>query len=178
MAFNINEISGVLTGGGARPSLFQAFISSPGGIIPNIQFLCRATTLPESSVGQIDIPYFGRKIHVAGNRTYRDWSITVMNDEDFLIRHEFERWLSIINGVQTNTGAVSPAEYRTDASVVQYSKDGSPIRQYDFANLFPTEISSISVDWNTTDQIEEFSVTFQYDFFTVSGGPGTIGVPA
>lgn len=175
MAFNINEISSRLVGGGARPTLFQARVIGPSGPVPNFEFLCRAAVLPETSVGFFEVPYFGRKIKLAGNRTYGEWAITVMNDEDFRIRHSFENWASTINSIQTNRSLTSsPVTYKKQAEVIQYGKAGDAIRRYTFVGLFPTVVSPIQLDWNATDQIEEFSVTFQYDYFTVDGGPGVI----
>lgn len=170
MAFSINDIRGTLRYGGARPTLFEARVVSPNGLIPNFNFLCRSTTLPESDVSTFNIPYFGRQIKLAGNRTYRDWSVTVMNDEDFAVRDSFERWHSYINSIQTNVSAVAPATYKTQANVIQYGKDGTPLRQYTFSGLFPTTISAINLDWSDTDRIEEFQVTFNYDYFVVDGG--------
>ena len=171
MAFAINDIRGTLRKGGARPTLFEASVVGPGGLlIPNFNFLCKSTSLPESDIGSFNIPYFGRQIKLAGNRTYRDWSVTVMNDEDFAARDSFERWHSYINSIQSNLSAVAPITYKTQANVLQYGKDGTALRQYTFSGLFPTTISSINLDWGDTDKIEEFQVTFQYDYFIIDGG--------
>ena len=175
MAFSINDIRGTLQYGGARPNLFEARVVSPGGLIPNFNFLCKSTSIPESDIGQFTVPYFGRQIKLAGNRTYRDWSVTIMNDEDFTIRDSFERWHSYINSIQTNLSAAQPANYKTQANVIQYAKDGTALRQYTFSGLFPTNIATINLDWGDNDKIEEFQVTFQYDYFIIDGGAtGTI----
>lgn len=174
MAFNINEIRSQLTGGGARPTLFQVQITNPinGAGDLKVPFMVRATTLPASTLGVIEVPYFGRKIKVAGDRTFDTWSVTVMNDEDFLIRNAMEEWSNSINLHQQNTrlGGSSPTEYKSQATVQQYGKDGSILRTYNFNGLFPTDISDITVDWDTVNTIEEFTVTFQYDWWNVSGG--------
>ena len=170
MTFNINDIRGNLRYGGARPALFEARVVGPGGLIPNFNFMCKATSLPESTVSNIPVPYFGRQIKIAGNRTYADWSVTVINDEDFAVRDSFERWHSYINSIQTNVSAVQPSTYKTQANVIQYGKDGTPLRQYTFVGLFPTSISAIGLDWATADQIEEFQVTFSYDYHIIDGG--------
>jgi hypothetical protein len=93
-----------------------------------------------------------------------------MNDEDFTIRDSFERWHSYINSIQSNVSAVAPATYKTQANVIQYGKDGTPLRQYTYSGLFPSTISAINLDWGDTDRIEEFQVTFQYDYFVIDGG--------
>lgn len=170
MAFQINDIRGNLRFGGARPTLFEARVVGPNGLIPNFNFMCRATTLPESTINPITIPYFGRQIKIAGNRTYNDWSVQVMNDEDFAIRDSFERWHSYINSIQSNISAVAPATYKTQANVIQYGKDGTALRQYTFVGLYPNSIGNIQLDWSNTGAIEEFNVTFSYDYYVVDGG--------
>jgi hypothetical protein len=184
MAFNINEIKSQLVYGGARPTLFQCQITNPiqGAADLKVPFMVRSTTMPASTLGTIEVPYFGRKIKVAGDRTFDTWSVTVINDEDFLIRNAMEEWSSAINTHLENqraTGSSQTADYKSRAQVTQYSKDGLALRTYSFEGIFPVEISDIGVDWDTTDSIEEFTVTFQYDWWNISssrtglGGTGT-----
>lgn len=175
MAFNVNEIRSQLTLGGARNSLFQVTIQNPANGIADIKvpFLVRAAQIPASTLGTIEVPYFGRKIRLAGDRTFGDWTVTVINDEDFLIRNAMEQWSNQIQSLQGNLrtfGAASPLLYKAQAQVTQFSKVGVPIRTYTFNGIYPSEISPIELDWNTTDSIEEFTVTFQYDWWEVSGG--------
>jgi hypothetical protein len=175
MAFNVNEIRSQLTLGGARNSLFQVQFNNPSNNAGDLKvpFMVRATSIPESTLGVIEIPYFGRKVRLAGDRTFGTWTVQVMNDEDFLVRNAIESWSNQINTLQGNLrafGAASPLLYKSDATVTQFSKTGVPIREYSFRGIFPTEISTIDLDWSTTDQIEEFSVTFAYDWWEVSGG--------
>jgi hypothetical protein len=181
MAFNINEMRAGLALGGARPTLFRVELTNPvnnaaDSITP---FLIRATSLPNSTINPIEIPYFGRKIKIAGDRTFDAWSVTVMNDEDFRIRHTMEQWHNQINSLQTNLNLnadSSPSNYKSTALVTQYGKSGEELRRYKFNGLFPTEISTIDLDWDTTDQIENFTVTFAYDWYEIDGGnTGLIG---
>ena len=175
MAFNVNEIRSQLTLGGARGSLFQVTFTNPANGVADIKvpFLVRSSQIPESSVGVIEVPYFGRKVKLAGDRTFGDWSVTVINDEDFLIRNAMEEWSNRINSLQTNLrsfGSAAPLLYKSTAEVTQFSKTGVPIRSYKFNGIFPTTISAIDLNWGDTDAIEEFQVTFQYDWWEVSGG--------
>lgn len=174
MAFNINEIRSQLIGGGARPTLFQVQITNPvnGAGDLKVPFMCKAAALPTSNLGTIEVPYFGRKIKVAGDRTFDEWTVTIINDEDFLIRNAMEEWMNSINLHQQNTrlGSSSPSEYKSQASVQQYGKDGQILRTYNFNGIFPTNVSEIAMAWDTNDTIEEFTVTFQYDWWNVSGG--------
>jgi len=175
MAFNINEIRSQLTLGGARQSLFQVTIQNPANAIADIKvpFMVRTAQIPSSDLGVIEVPYFGRKIRLAGDRTFGDWTVTIINDEDFLIRNAMEEWSNKINSLQGNLrtfGAASPLLYKANAQVTQFSKTGVPIRVYQFNGIFPSSIAPIDLDWSATDQIEEFTVTFQYDWWNVSGG--------
>jgi hypothetical protein len=175
MAFNINEIRSQLTGGGARPTLFQVQITNPANNSGDLKlpFMCKAAALPTSNLGTIEVGYFGRKIKVAGDRTFDEWTVTIINDEDFLIRNAMEEWSNSINLHQQNTnafGTSAPSAYKSQATVQQYGKDGSILRTYNFNGLFPTNVSEIGMDWDSNDTLEEFTVTFQYDWWNVSGG--------
>lgn len=175
MAFNVNEIRSQLTLGGARNSLFQVTFANPANSVGDIKvpFMVRASQIPAATLGVIEVPYFGRKIRLAGDRTFAEWTVVVMNDEDFLIRNAMEEWSNQINTFQGNLrafGAASPLLYKSTAQVVQYSKTGVPIREYTFNGIFPVEVSPIELDWNNTDSIQEFQVTFVYDWWEVSGG--------
>ena len=174
MAFNINEIKSQLTFGGAKASLFQVAITNPinGAGDLKTPFMVQAAQIPEATMGVIEIPYFGRKVKVAGDRTFAEWTVTIMNDEDFLIRNAMEEWMASINSHEGNVtlGGASASEYKAQAQITQYSKTGAPLRTYNFNGLFPTSVAAIGMDWSTTDDIERFDVTFQYDWWNVSGG--------
>ena len=175
MAFNIQEIRSQLVLGGARASLFQVQISNPANGAGDIKvpFMVKAAQIPASTTGVIEVPYFGRKIKVAGDRTFAEWTVTIINDEDFLIRNAMEQWSNSINSHAGNIrefGSASPLLYKSNAQITQFSKTGVPIREYTFNGMFPTEVSAVEMAWETTDAIEEFTVTFQYDFWEVSGG--------
>ncbi len=191
MPFNVSTFAARgLPFGGARPSLFEVFLSLPPGLAEpaaeaQFQFVCKATSLPTSTVGEIQVPYFGRKVKMAGNRTFENWQVTVMNDEDFLVRNAFELWSSFINSHENNLRDPSViteqglASYRTQATVRHYAKTGVfaggtssgdaaiPTRSYTFNNIFPLNVGNIELNWETTDAVEEFTVEFAYDYWTV-----------
>lgn len=173
MAFNINEFKSELVGGGARPTLFQCQITNPINNAADIKipFMVRAAQLPESTVGQYVVPYFGRQVKYAGDRTFAPWTVTVINDEDFAIRNAMEEWMNFINSHDSNSRGL-PQQYKSNAQITQYSKDGSPLRTYVFEGMFPTSIDGIAMDWSQTDSIEEFSITFEYDLWKVEGNTG------
>lgn len=192
MPFNVSTFAAQgLPYGGARASLFEVFLTLPAGVAEptaeaQFRFVCKASSIPSSTVGQIEVPYFGRKVKMAGNRTFENWTVTVMNDEDFLVRNAFELWSSYINSHENNLRDASViAEqgllgYRTTAVVRHYAKTGVfaggttsgdasiPTREYTFVNIFPINIGNIELNWETTDAIEEFTVEFAYDYWTVN----------
>ena len=191
MPFNVSTFAAQgLPYGGARASLFEVFLTLPAGIAEaaaqsQFRFVCKASSIPASTLGTVEVPYFGRKVKMAGNRTFDNWSVTVMNDEDFLVRNAFEKWSSFINSHENNLrnpstiGEQGLAAYRTTATVRHYAKTGMfaggtsagdaamPTREYTFVNIFPTSVSNIDLSWETTDSIEEFTVEFAYDYWTV-----------
>lgn len=174
MAFNLNEfITAGLEFGGARPSLFQVELFAPTGLnvstqsIAKLTFMCQAAALPAATLSQIEVPYFGRKIKVAGERTFDNWTITVMNDEDFQVRSLFEVWSNSINSLESNIRQPDfiGENYKADLQVTQFSKDGSPIRAYTIVGAFPTEVSAIELNWNSTGTVETFTSTLAYDYW-------------
>lgn len=173
MAFNVQEFRSQLQGDGARPNLFQVSLpfpafSQPGNSQSKISFMCRSAQLPGSTVNTVPLNYFGRELKFAGNRVFQDWTITIINDEDFQIRNSFERWLNGINSHGLNVrslAATTPSGYTVDAGVTQYGKSGDILKNYKFIGVFPTDVSPIDVDWGANDQIEEFSVTLSYQWW-------------
>ena len=174
MAFNVNQFAGALKGGGARNSLFQVLITNPVNSVGdiNIPFMCKAAQIPAATVSAIELDYFGRKIKIAGNRTYAEWAPTIINDESFDIRNALEEWNASINTFEGNlrgNGSSSPSAYKSSAQIQQFNQLGEVIREYTFVGIFPSEVGTIDLAWDA-DTIEEFPVTFQYDYWQVSGG--------
>lgn len=173
MSFNINEFKSQLVGGGARPTLFQVQILNP--IAPEADFkfpfMCRSAGIPSSSLGAYQVPYFGRNVKYAGDRVFEPWSVTVINDEDFLIRNAMEAWTDAINSHDSNTRSL-PQQYKSNGIITQFSKNGNALRSYIFEGMFPVSVEGIAMDWSATDVIEEFGVTFEYDLWRVEGVTG------
>jgi len=171
MAFSVQEFQGQMEFGGARPSLSEVNITNPfnSAADEKVRFMAKAAQIPGTTLTPITVNYFGRPVKFAGNRTYEDWTVTVINDEDFSIRAGLEEWAQNINSTQGNlrlTGA-NPEAYKSQGQVIHYGKQGNVIREYKFVGLFPTAISPIELSWDTADAIEEYTVTWTYDFFTV-----------
>ena len=189
MAFNINSFrSQGLKFDGARPTLFEIRVDFPtlasnGTAESNrLKFLAYAANIPESSIEAIEVPYFGRTIKLDGNRTFQDWTINVLNDEDFAVRASFEAWMNGINTHVSNRKdpAFGGLKYKSSATVYQLSKEiegadvESAIKAYTFSGMFPRSLSPIRLDWSQTNQIETFDVTFAYDYW-VPGADETYG---
>jgi hypothetical protein len=184
MAFNVNEFRQQITGDGARPNLFEVrmnipgFAKSQGRVDEKFRFMCNTAQLPGTTLGVAPVFYFGREIKLAGNRTYPEWTVNVINDEDFVIRNSMERWVAAINdpvqNIRNPVASIVDGGYGVDASVVQYGKRGERIKTYDFYGMFPIDISPIEVSWAANDQIEEFSITFAFQYWTTPDADSTV----
>ena len=200
----LSQFKSKLIGGGTRPNLFEVSIptfpsaiseawsagdDSENGIF---KFLCKATALPASNLGSIEIPFRGRTLKVAGDRTFDDWTVTIINDEDFKLRTAFERWSNVMSRLDDATGVTNPTSYMTDAFIQQLGRgpevgagtnnggNSSILRSYKFFDVFPVTVGEIALSYDTTDALEEFDVTFRYQYFTIgnsaqsSGGTGEV----
>jgi len=188
----IDSFKSKLTGGGARPNLFEVILNFPSGITDGIndfdaktRFLVKAANLPASNITPIDIPFRGRNLKIAGDRTFDVWTITVINDTDFAIRNAMEKWMNGMNNLQNATGETTPNDYQTDAYVYQLGRNGLAAQQgpvivmdgpkngdkvpvlkaYKFHGIFPTNISAIELSYDQPDTIEEFTVDLQVQWW-------------
>ena len=171
-----------LVGGGARPNLFEVELAFPEnlGIANDVKeksrFLVKAAALPASNITPIEVNFRGRILKIAGDRTFDTWTITVINDTDFIIRSAFEKWMNSINKLSDGTGLQNPVDYQADAYVHQLDRDGSTLRTYQFYDIFPTNISQIDLSYETTDTLEEFTVEMQVHWWkAVKGGGSNAG---
>lgn len=166
MAFNLDDFRKVMSDGGARPSLFEMTIGFPGsGLSRSATFMTKISEIPGSTVGVIEVPYFGRKLKIAGDRTFATLSCTILNDENYRLRKKFEDWMKLIAGHETAVGATRLDQYQTDLRLAQKRRNGSTAAFYFFRDAFPTALGTIAVDWSSTDAIEEYTVEFQYQYW-------------
>ena len=192
----ISQFKSRLAGGGARPNLFEVELtldgeglgfSLPGYDATQMAFLCKAANLPAQNIASIDVPFRGRIFKVAGDRTIDTWTITIINDEDFRLRRAMEFWTEQIASLDTNLGATSPNAYMAAAKVYQLGRGSSPrstdnsgdansvLAEYEFVDIFPTEVSAIDLSYDSSDTIEEFTVTFQVQSIRILKGQGAAG---
>ena len=167
---NINEFKSRLRGGGARPNQFKVTLPFPGyaavgGETSDLAFLCKASDLPGQSIPSIAIPFRGRELKIAGDRAFEDWTITVINDTDFKLYRAFERWMNGINNMTDNEGIANPADYQVDGFIDHLDRNGTTLKSYTYRGLFPTALGNIDLNYATNDAIEEFSVTFNFQYF-------------
>ena len=172
---NIDDFKANLIGGGARANQFRVTITPPSGIaigldVRRTSFLITASSLPQSQIGEIPVPFRGRNIYVTGDRPApEEWTTTFYNDTDFMIRNAMERWHNGINDFANNTGVVSPADYQTDLFVEQLDRDSTVIKSYIFRSAFPLTVTSIELTSAEATEIEVFDVTWRYQHFEPSG---------
>ena len=183
---NISDFKSKLIGGGARPNLFEVELTTlPDGVTgwdaDSFQFLCKAAALPAQTIASIDVPFRGRIFKVAGDRTIDTWTVTVINDEDFVLRNAFENWTQQIADLTTNLGATDPSAYMTNAKVFQLGRGSEKssqnsggdanvvLKEYEFIDIFPTSVSAIDLSYDTGDTIEEFTVEFQVQSLRLTG---------
>ena len=166
---------------GVRPNMFQVDIQFPDTVDADqelVTFMCKSAALPASNVGVIEVPFRGRSVKIAGDRTFDNWSATFINDKDMKARSYFEAWLRDINTHQANTAnVIDPSAYGRSVVVRQLEKDensnGSELRSYKLWYAFPTSSSAIDLAYDSNDQIEEFTVEFQYSYWTVGDDSDT-----
>ncbi len=184
----ISDFKSTMIGGGARPNLFEVELTTlPASVIPNwdaetFRFMCKAANLPAQNIASIDVPFRGRTFKVAGDRTIDTWSITIINDESFNLRRAMEDWSEQIAKLDNNLGSTDPSSYMVNARVYQLgrgsvasSKDNAGDRnavlaEYEFVDIFPTNVSQIDLSYDSSDTIEEFTVEFQVQSFNILTG--------
>lgn len=164
----VDDFKSKLTGGGARANLFKVTCNFPGyagGDVELTSFLIKAAALPASIIAPITIPFRGRQLQIAGDRTFEPWTVTIINDTNMEVRNAFERWMNGINGNKSNTGFANPTDYQADMIVEQLDKAGNVTKRYDIRGTFPTNISAIELSYDTENAIEEFTVELQVQYW-------------
>ena len=187
----ISQFKSALIGGGARPNLFEVELTTlPAGLSWDadiFRYMCKAASMPASTVANIDVPFRGRIFKVAGDRTIEPWTVTIINDENFRIRNAMEQWVDLIAKLDTNLGATDPSAYMTNAKVFQLGRGSTPnsqtnagdanavLKEYEFIDIFPTSVSAIDLSYDSSDTIEEFTVDFQVQSYSFAGAGGPNG---
>mgnify|MGYP001352581348 CR=1 FL=1 len=164
----VDDMKAKLVGGGARPNLFKVTMSFPSYVTANVElasYMCKATSMPASTIAPIAVPFRGRQLQIAGDRTFDRLSVTIINDTDFNVRNSFEQWMNGINQHKQNTGLTQPSSYMADMIVEQLDKDGTTKKTYNIRGVFPTNLGAIELSYETGDTIEEFEVEMQVQYW-------------
>ena len=164
----VDDFKSKLIGGGARPNMFKAIVNFPAyaaGDTELTSFLCKGAQLPGSTIAQLDVPFRGRQLKIAGDRTFENWTITVLNDTGMEIRNAMERWMNGINEHVANTGLANPTDYQADMAIEQLNKAGDVTKSYTVRGAYPVNVSAIDLSYDSNDTIEEFTVEFAFQYW-------------
>lgn len=168
MALGIDDFKAKLKGGGARANLYRVTCNFPSyaqGDVELTSFMCKGASLPPSVIASVPVPFRGRQLQVAGDRTFEPITLTFFNDTDFAVRDAMERWMNGINGHNSNTGILSPSEYQADMIIEQLDRQDNVLKTINVRGAFPTNISGIDLTNDANDAIEEFTVEFQVQYW-------------
>jgi hypothetical protein len=168
MVLGVDDFKAKLKGGGARPNLFQVTLNFPAfaqGDVELSSFMCKGAQLPVDRITPIAVPFRGRQLQISGDREFEPWTVTILNDTDFAVRNALERWMNGINGHSSNTGLPNPTDYQADLIVDQLDRAENVLKRYNFRGCFPTELSAIELSYDTVGTIEEFTATFQIQYW-------------
>src|SRR6056300_1370956 len=152
---NINDFKAKLRGGGARANQFRVTMPFPGfaavgGETESMSYLCTSTSLPGMTVGEVAIPFRGRELYVAGDRTFATWTTTILNG---------------INNMSDNEGLTNPIDYQVDAFVDQLDQNDNVIKSYTFRGMLPTTLDDIALSYGDNNTVESFTATHRYQYF-------------
>lgn len=169
---DISAFKAQMKSGGARSNAFKCIITPPQGIVSGaalagakIEFMAKSASLPDATVAPIEVMYRGRPVKFAGERTFQSWTITLYNDNDFIVRDAFENWVNAISRAESTNGTLLPSAYQVDMEVYQLDRNDRQLKKYIFRDAFPTNVSDIPLSWDANNQIQEYSVTFEYNFW-------------
>lgn len=165
---NVDDFKSKLIGGGARPNLFKAIVNFPAyaaGDSELTSFMCKGAQLPGSTIAQLDVPFRGRQLKIAGDRTFENWTITVLNDTGMEVRNAMERWMNGMNEHVNNIGLSNPTDYQADMVIQQLDKSDNVTKEYTIRGAYPINVAAIDLSYDTTDAIEEFTVELAYQYW-------------
>ena len=173
----LTSFTSALEYGGARPSLFEFTVSAaPSGVdatLSKVHLYCNVSEIPPLTLTPIERQYFGRTVKIPGDLVFADLTTTIINTEKYNVRNELEKWMEVINGTISNTGEADVNFGTGTAKLIHYQKDGTGTMTYEFVDIWPTAISEIALSYDTASDIEQFDVTWAYNYYTMSGGTVT-----
>ena len=164
----VDDFKSKLVGGGARSNMFKVTCNFPSyaqGDVELSSFMIKGAQFPSSVVAPVPVLFRGRQLQLAGDRTFEPVSLTVINDVGFEVRNSFERWMNGINEHNNNSGLSNPTDYQADMLIEQLNKAGEVTKTYDLRGVFPTNLSTIEFSYDNENQIEEFTVEMQVQYW-------------
>jgi len=170
---DISQFKGLLGAGGARPNQFRVILSFPqlvGANIGEASLLVTGAALPASNVNPTLLQYRGREVKLAGERIFDPFTITIVNDTEFSLRRPIERWMNLMNNLEFNTGNTTPRDYQAQITVAHLDRNDKTLQTYILVDAFPINMSEIALQYGQNDVVEEFTVTFQYQYYTTFAG--------
>lgn len=183
---SIQQLKTALAGRGARANLFEINIAFPvltsvdasltsTTFTADAKILCKAAAVPGFTVGTIEVPYrAGRRIKIPGDRTFADWTVTIINDENQTLRRAFNAWVNLISTANYNSQSKSTiSEYYQDITCSHLKADNTVSRKYELNDAFPTDVSAIDLSFDSTDTLSEFTVNFQYHYLKAGNSTTT-----
>ena len=181
--FNISKFKGALKGGGARPSLFKFTVTGSPVTLTNLEYFCQVSALPPLTVTPIEKMYYGRTVKIPGDIVFGDLTTTIYQTEDGNERFSIESWMDSINGHVDNVSSLETStanfmgKYSGTGKLIQYSKAGGAaaniLSEVEFVDLWPQSVTEIALSYDTASDIEQFDVTWAYNYYTTEIGSTT-----
>ena len=153
----IDQFKAQLIGGGPRANRFRVFLPRSGN---KIEFLAKAAQIPAGTIGVTEVPFRGHTLKLAGERTFENWTVTIINDVEFSARNALEAWQEEIQAMDSGEGSTNTDYLLSRAYVEQLNKDDSVLARYEFFNMFPVSVGAIDLSFDTVDELETFDVEF------------------
>lgn len=172
---SIDEFKAQLIGGGARANQFRITFATPPSVatgldLRKMSFLVKSTSMPGQTLGEVAVPFRGRTLYLAGDRSYEAWTTSVYNDTDFMVRTGIELWLNALNNETSNTAQVTnPSEYQVDLTIEQLDRSGDTLKTMILTNCFPLSTTAIEFSSDAVTEIESFDISWRFSGYKSSG---------
>ena len=169
----LTSFTSALAYGGARPSLFEFKVSAAPSTVSaslsDVHLYCNVSEIPPLTLTPIERQYFGRTVKIPGDLVFADLTTTIINTEKYNVRNELEKWMEHINGSVDNMSQ-SDSNFGTGtATLTHYQKGGASTMVYTFVGIWPTALGEIALSYDTASDVEQFDVTWAYNYYTHKG---------
>ena len=142
------------------------FRGENGAVVPSgLDIRAKGAQLPTAEMGIMEIPYKGRKVKIPAERSFSEWTVTVMETNDMNVRRSFEKWMSVMDAedeIKRNTAALSTIDV-----ILLKGDNSTPSITYTLYGAFPSSLASVDLSFDEQTAPLEYSVTFQYSYHKV-----------